>query len=125
MNIVTGSHIAASSFTNTLHSCMHDQRWVFAPGEVMLGDLFRSGFEIVDDHEDADAIVVNTCSFVEEAKTESLEVLGSCLITVHMAIFAHNVATALEYAQIDRQMFCYVDNPYQSTLQHLCMPFCF
>lgn len=71
----------------------------------MLGDLFRSGFEIVDDHEDADAIVVNTCSFVEEAKTESLEVLGSCLITVHMAIFAHNVATALEYAQIDRQMF--------------------
>lgn len=40
----------------------------------MLGDLFRSGFDIVDDHEDADAIVVNTCSFVEEAKTESLEV---------------------------------------------------
>jgi len=99
---VTGSHIAASSFTNTLHSCMHDQRWVSASGEVMLGDLFRSGFEIVDDHEDADAIVVNTCSFVEEAKTESLEVLGSCLITVHMATFAHNVATALEYAQIDR-----------------------
>lgn len=44
-------------------------------GEVMLGDLFRSGFEIVDDHEDADAIVVNTCSFVEEAKTESLEAI--------------------------------------------------
>lgn len=43
-------------------------------GEVILGDLFRSGFDIVDDHEDADAIVVNTCSFVEEAKTESLEV---------------------------------------------------
>lgn len=40
----------------------------------MLGDLFRSGFDIVDDHEEADAIVVNTCSFVEEAKTESLEV---------------------------------------------------
>ena len=47
---------------------------VFAAGEVMLGDLFRSGFDIVEDHEDADAIVVNTCSFVEEAKTESLEV---------------------------------------------------
>lgn len=41
----------------------------------MLGDLFRSGFDIVDDHEDADAIVVNTCSFVEEAKTESLEAI--------------------------------------------------
>ncbi len=48
-----------------------------AAGEVMLGDLFRSGFDIVDDHEDADAIVVNTCSFVEEAKTESLEVSSS------------------------------------------------
>lgn len=45
-----------------------------AAGEVMLGDLSRSGFDIVDDHESADAIVVNTCSFVEEAKTESLEV---------------------------------------------------
>lgn len=44
-------------------------------GEVMLGDLFRSGFDIVEDHEDADAIVVNTCSFVEEAKTESLEAI--------------------------------------------------
>ena len=42
----------------------------------MLGDLSRSGFDIVKDHEDADAIVVNTCSFVEEAKTESLEVRG-------------------------------------------------
>ena len=68
----------------------------------MLGDLFRSGFEIVDDHEDADAIVVNTCSFVEEAKTESLEVLESCIITAHMAPFAHNLATALRYAQTDR-----------------------
>ncbi len=66
----------------------------------MLGDLFRSGFEIVDDHEDADAIVVNTCSFVEEAKTESLEVLDSCL--VRMAPLAHDSATALGYAQIDR-----------------------
>lgn len=46
----------------------------------MLGDLFRSGFDIVDDHEDADAIVVNTCSFVEEAKTESLEVHGKLCV---------------------------------------------
>lgn len=78
---------------------MHDQRWASASGEVMLGDLFRSGFEIVDDHEDADAIVVNTCSFVEEAKTESLEVLDSCLITVHMAPLAHDFATPSVYAQ--------------------------
>ncbi len=44
-------------------------------GEVMLGDLYRSGFEITDAHEEADAIVINTCGFVEDAKTESIEVL--------------------------------------------------
>ena len=45
-------------------------------GEVLLGDLYRSGFEVVSEHEDADAIIVNTCGFVEDAKTESLEVWG-------------------------------------------------
>ena len=44
-------------------------------GEVMLGDLRRSGFDIVDDHEAADAIVVNTCGFVEDAKTESIDAI--------------------------------------------------
>ncbi len=43
-------------------------------GEVLLGDLSRAGFEITSDHEAADAIVVNTCAFVEDAKAESLEV---------------------------------------------------
>jgi len=42
-------------------------------GEVMLGDLYRSGFEITDDHEDSDAIIVNTCGFVEDAKSDSLD----------------------------------------------------
>lgn len=36
-----------------------------AAGEVMLGDLSRAGFDITTDHEAADAIVVNTCAFVE------------------------------------------------------------
>lgn len=44
-------------------------------GEVLLGDLFRSGFEITDAHEQADAIVVNTCGFVEDAKDESIETI--------------------------------------------------
>ena len=44
----------------------------------MLGDLARSGFDVVDDHDEADAIVVNTCAFVEEAKAESLEVNFPC-----------------------------------------------
>lgn len=44
------------------------------PGEVLLGDLTRAGFSVTDDHEDSDAIIVNTCAFVEDAKSESLEV---------------------------------------------------
>ena len=40
----------------------------------MLGDLVRQGFDVVDDHEDADAIVINTCAFVEDAKAESISV---------------------------------------------------
>ena len=42
--------------------------------EVLLGDLSRSGFEVVEEHEGTDAIVVNTCAFVEDAKAESLQV---------------------------------------------------
>ena len=35
---------------------------------MLLGDLSRSGFEVVEEHEGTDAIVVNTCAFVEDAK---------------------------------------------------------
>lgn len=42
-------------------------------GEVLLGDLYRSGFDVTDDIENSDAIVVNTCGFVEDAKSDSIE----------------------------------------------------
>lgn len=44
----------------------------------MLGDLVRHGFNVTDDHEEADAVIINTCAFVEDAKTESVEV--SCMV---------------------------------------------
>jgi ribosomal protein S12 methylthiotransferase len=47
-------------------------------GEVLLGDLAKHGFKITEEIEEADCIVVNTCAFVEEAKTESLEVCLDC-----------------------------------------------
>lgn len=40
----------------------------------MLGDLHWAGYEVTEDHASADAIIVNTCAFVEDAKSESLEV---------------------------------------------------
>ena len=44
-------------------------------GEVLLGDLSSAVFDLIDDPADADAIVVNTCAFVEDAKSQSLEAI--------------------------------------------------
>jgi ribosomal protein S12 methylthiotransferase len=43
--------------------------------EHMLGLSVVGGHTVVDDPNDADAIVVNTCSFIGEAKTESIEAI--------------------------------------------------
>ena len=41
--------------------------------EHMLGILTDAGYEIIPDEEEADVIIVNTCTFIEAAKTESIE----------------------------------------------------
>ena len=41
--------------------------------EHMLGDLIDNGFSICDSEEDADIIVVNTCSFIADAMEESIQ----------------------------------------------------
>ncbi|MBC8017728.1 MAG: 30S ribosomal protein S12 methylthiotransferase RimO [Verrucomicrobia bacterium] len=43
--------------------------------EVMLGILSRHDFEITTDEKDADVIIVNTCSFIKEAKQESIDTI--------------------------------------------------
>ena len=40
--------------------------------EVMLGDLQRSGLKVVREPNEADIVIVNTCAFVEDAKSESI-----------------------------------------------------
>ena len=42
-------------------------------GEVMLGHLAQSGFELTADAAAADVVIVNTCGFIEDAKRESIE----------------------------------------------------
>jgi ribosomal protein S12 methylthiotransferase len=39
--------------------------------EVMLGTLAADGWELTSGADDAEAIVVNTCSFIDPAKAES------------------------------------------------------
>jgi ribosomal protein S12 methylthiotransferase len=43
--------------------------------EVMLGFLDREGYAITTDEKDADIIIVNTCSFIKEAKQESIDAI--------------------------------------------------
>lgn len=43
--------------------------------EIMLGELRSRGHEIVADPGQADAVIVNTCGFIEEAKQESIDTI--------------------------------------------------
>jgi ribosomal protein S12 methylthiotransferase len=43
--------------------------------EVMLGSLALAGYQIAENLEDADVAVVNTCSFIETAREESIEAI--------------------------------------------------
>ena len=43
--------------------------------ENMLGILGASGFSFTDDESEADIIIVNTCCFIDEAKSESIETI--------------------------------------------------
>jgi len=43
--------------------------------ELMLGSLGTAGWKVVADPEDAGAIVINTCSFIESAADESIEAI--------------------------------------------------
>ena len=43
--------------------------------EVMLGLLDAKGYRIVDDEQEADIIVINTCCFIHDAKEESIRTI--------------------------------------------------
>ena len=43
--------------------------------ETMLGYLSQKGYEITDDETEAEAVVVNTCCFIHDAKQESIETI--------------------------------------------------
>ncbi|MFM2295081.1 MAG: ribosomal protein methylthiotransferase RimO [Verrucomicrobiota bacterium] len=43
--------------------------------EIMLGSLLKSGVEITNDASTADAVIVNTCSFIDSAQEESVDTI--------------------------------------------------
>ena len=43
--------------------------------EIMLGSLLKDGVEITNDAAQADAVIVNTCSFIDSAQEESVDTI--------------------------------------------------
>ncbi len=43
--------------------------------EIMLGSLLKAGVEITNDASQADAVIVNTCSFIDSAQEESVDTI--------------------------------------------------
>jgi ribosomal protein S12 methylthiotransferase len=43
--------------------------------EIMLGGVLQQGMQITSNAEDADVLIVNTCSFIDSAKEESIEAI--------------------------------------------------
>ena len=47
--------------------------------EIMLSKLVDGGFELTADLEEADAVIINTCGFIDDAKKEAIEcILEAC-----------------------------------------------
>lgn len=43
--------------------------------EIMVNKLMSGGFQIADSIENSDAVLINTCAFIEDAKTEAIETI--------------------------------------------------
>lgn len=84
--------------------------------QVMLGHLGLDGFTISQAPEEAEVIIVNTCSFVEAAKTESIETvldladfkdpeIGNCKALVMSGCMAQRYHNDLEKEMPEVDMF--------------------
>lgn len=82
--------------------------------QVMLGHLKLDGFRIAQAPEDAEVIIVNTCSFVEAAKVESIETVldlanykedGKCQALVMSGCMAQRYSNELEGEMPEVDMF--------------------
>lgn len=82
--------------------------------QVMLGHLKLDGFKITTEPENAEVIIVNTCSFVEAAKVESIETVldlasykedGKCKALVMSGCMSQRYSAELEAEMPEVDMF--------------------
>src|SRR6266540_2796761 len=80
--------------------------------EVMLGTLAEAGYRLVQEPEEAEVIVVNTCGFIESAKVESVDAIvglaelkreGRCkkLVVTGCLVQRHGAELARELPEVD------------------------
>lgn len=80
--------------------------------EMMLGLLNQAGYTITDSEEEAEVIVVNTCSFIQDAKEESIQTLlemgqlkesGKCKVLIAAGCLAqrYHKEIATEIPEVD------------------------
>jgi len=81
-------------------------------GEILLARLRDAGWNPVDDPDDADVLVVNTCTFIDPARRESVEALldavawkearpGRRLVAAGCMVQAHARELAREIGEVD------------------------
>lgn len=82
--------------------------------QVMLGYMGLDGYQVVSEPQEAQVIVVNTCSFVESAKVESIETIldmadyksaGTCKALVVSGCLAQRYASDLETEMPEVDLF--------------------
>ena len=61
--------------TNKVGMISHCCPKIQVDGEVMLEKLNKSGFEIAQNIEDSDVMIINTCGFIEDATREAIETI--------------------------------------------------
>ena len=80
--------------------------------EMMLGLLSEAGFELTDDESQAEAVIVNTCCFIMDAKQESIDCLieygrlkeeGNCRVLIAAGCLAQRYSAEIhkEIPEVD------------------------
>lgn len=72
--------------------------------EVMLGLLKHSGFSITNSEEDADIVIINTCSFISSAREESIDTIGDIISKGNKKVIVTG-CMAQRYSEKLREMF--------------------
>src|SRR2546426_12548783 len=81
--------------------------------ELMLGMLTEAGFPLVEQPEDAECLIVNTCAFIDRAREESIDTIlelaklkerGSCRVLIVTGCLTQRYGGGIlpEKAQHDR-----------------------